>query len=58
MGPELIKASAVQFFLPQAYQLGHREWEVMGDIMKREPRARDDLSLLSSLLESEKPRVS
>lgn len=58
LGPELITAAAVQFFLPDSFNLSRREWQVMGEVMKREPRARDDLSLLSSLLDLEKPRDS
>ncbi|KAJ6438812.1 tat pathway signal sequence [Purpureocillium lavendulum] len=52
LGP-LITVPTVQFILPQAFQMSRREWEVVRSIYEREPRAREDLQYLGSLLEKE-----
>ncbi|KAF4469028.1 Transcription factor BYE1 [Fusarium albosuccineum] len=52
LGP-LISVPTVQFILPQAYQMSRREWEVVRGIFERDPRSREDLQYLGSLLEKE-----
>ncbi|RSL91243.1 hypothetical protein CEP52_014327 [Fusarium oligoseptatum] len=52
LGP-LISVPTVQFILPQAWQMSRREWEVVRKIFERDPRAREDLQHLGTLLERE-----
>jgi hypothetical protein len=52
LGP-LLSSATVQFLLPQAFQMTRREWEVIRGIYEREPRSKDDLQFLGSLLEKE-----
>lgn len=49
----LINVPTVQFILPQAFQMSRKEWEVVRGIFERDPRAREDLQHLGSLLEKE-----
>ncbi|KAK7428738.1 Transcription factor bye1 [Neonectria magnoliae] len=52
LGP-LINVPTVKFLLPQAFQMTRREWEVIKALYERDPRAREDLIHLGSLLEKE-----
>ncbi|RFU35594.1 hypothetical protein B7463_g745, partial [Scytalidium lignicola] len=54
LGP-FINSPTVHFLMPQAYQMRPLEWEVIRDILEREPKAQQDLAYLSQLLESKKP---
>ncbi|GJC79932.1 transcription factor BYE1 [Colletotrichum liriopes] len=49
----LINSPTVKFLLPQAYQMSRTEWEVIRGILEKDPRARDDLTYLSQLLEKQ-----
>lgn len=51
LGAELMSAATIQFLLPQAWQMSRREWEVIKEIYTQQPRAKDDLPYLGSLLE-------
>lgn len=60
LGPTLITAPTVQFLLPQAWKMSRQEWELVRTLFEREPKSRDDLQFLGSLLEKEpalKPQV-
>lgn len=50
LGP-LIISPTVNFLLPQAQTMSTKEWEVIKNIYEQDPRARDDLPYLSSVLE-------
>ena len=52
LGP-LITSPTVGFLLPQADQMTRKEWEVIKKIYERDPKARDDLPHLSSVLEKQ-----
>ncbi|CAD6500534.1 BgTH12-06244, partial [Blumeria graminis f. sp. triticale] len=46
-----VKAPTVAFLMPQAYQMREVEWNVIGEILREDERARDDLQHLSVVLE-------
>ncbi|KAK2012126.1 SPOC domain-containing protein [Colletotrichum eremochloae] len=52
LGP-LINSPTVKFLLPQAFQMSRTEWDVIRGILEKDPRARDDLTYLSQLLEKQ-----
>ncbi|KAL7622115.1 Transcription factor bye1 [Parahypoxylon ruwenzoriense] len=52
LGP-LFPCPTVLFLLPQAARMKEREWTVVRRCLERDPRARDDLQLLSKLLTEE-----
>lgn len=54
----LINSPTMKFLLPQAYQMSRTEWEVIRGILEKDPRARDDLTYLSQLLEKQPPVAS
>jgi hypothetical protein len=47
----LISSPTVAFLLPQAHAMARKEWEVIKRIYDQDPRARDDLPYLGSVLE-------
>ena len=49
----LIMSPTVSFLLPQAHTMSRREWELIRKIYERDPRTRDDLPYLSTILEKE-----
>ncbi|KAH6640265.1 SPOC domain-containing protein [Chaetomium tenue] len=49
----LITSPTVAFLLPQAHVMSHKEWELIKRIYERDPRTRDDLPYLSTILERE-----
>lgn len=53
LGPAHVTASTAQFLMPQAWKMSRQEWEVVRNLFEREPKARDDLQFLASLLEKE-----
>lgn len=50
LGP-FITAPTVNFLLPQAWEMQPTEWQIIREIYEQEPKARDDLTFLSQLLE-------
>lgn len=46
-----ITAPTVSFLMPQAYQMQETEWTIIRQIYDQEPKAQDDLTFLSQLLE-------
>lgn len=48
-----ISVPTAQFLLPQAFQMQQKEWETVRAVYERDPKARDDLKYLSTLLEKE-----
>jgi len=48
---QFVNCPTVQFLLPQAFMMSKREWEIIRDIFEKDPKARDDLQHLSTLLE-------
>ncbi|KAL2116111.1 hypothetical protein VTJ04DRAFT_10366 [Mycothermus thermophilus] len=50
---DLITSPTVAFLLPQAHMMSRREWEVIKKIYEQDPRTRDDLPYLGSILEKE-----
>ncbi|KAL1837489.1 hypothetical protein VTJ49DRAFT_3733 [Mycothermus thermophilus] len=50
---DLITSPTVAFLLPQAHLMSRREWEVIKKIYEQDPRTRDDLPYLGSILERE-----
>lgn len=50
LGP-LGRCPTVQFLLPMAYQMTRGEWEIIGELLGRDERAREDLQHLSVLLD-------
>lgn len=55
LGP-FASSSTLAFLMPHAYKMQTNEWQIIRGIMERDPRARDDLAVLGSLIakESEK----
>lgn len=49
----LITSPTVMFLLPQAHVMSRREWEVIKKVYERDPKTRDDLPYLSTILEKE-----
>ncbi|KAH6843346.1 SPOC domain-containing protein [Chaetomium sp. MPI-CAGE-AT-0009] len=49
----LITSPTVAFLLPQAHVMSRKEWELIKRIYERDPRTRDDLPYLSTILEKE-----
>ncbi|KAK4228667.1 SPOC domain-containing protein [Podospora fimiseda] len=54
----LVTSPTVQFLLPQAANMARREWELIKRIYEQDPKARDDLPYLASLLEKEGAKQS
>ena len=50
LGP-LGRCPTVQFLLPMAYQMTRSEWEIIGELLGKDERAREDLQHLSVLLD-------
>lgn len=46
-----VTAPTVSFLMPQAYQMQPSEWNIIREIFEQEPKAREDLTFLSQLLE-------
>lgn len=46
-------SSTLAFLMPHAYKMQPNEWQIIRGIMEREPRARDDLGVLGSLISKE-----
>jgi len=49
----LITSPTVSFLLPQAHIMSRKEWELIKRIYERDPRTRDELPYLSTILEKE-----
>ncbi|KAK4147338.1 SPOC domain-containing protein [Dichotomopilus funicola] len=49
----LITSPTVTFLLPQAHMMARREWELIKGIYETDPRTRDELPYLSSILEKQ-----
>ncbi|KAK4248245.1 SPOC domain-containing protein [Corynascus novoguineensis] len=49
----LITSPTVSFLLPQAHCMSRREWELIKKIYEKDPRTRDELPYLSTILEKE-----
>ncbi|KAL2169337.1 hypothetical protein VTG60DRAFT_6111 [Thermothelomyces hinnuleus] len=49
----LITSPTVSFLLPQAHCMSRKEWEVIKKIYEKDPRTRDELPYLSTILERE-----
>lgn len=54
LGP-FINSPTVHFLMPQAFQMRPVEWEVIREILEKNPKAQQDLAYLSHLLENKKP---
>lgn len=52
LGP-YASSSTLAFLMPHAYKMQNNEWQIIRGIMEREPRARDDLAVLGSLISKE-----
>lgn len=52
MGP-FASCSTLAFLMPHAYKMQPNEWQIIRGIMEQEPRARDDLHVLGSLISKE-----
>lgn len=50
---DLMVSPTVGFLLPQAHVMARKEWELIKKIYERDPKTRDDLPYLSSVLEKE-----
>jgi hypothetical protein len=46
-----VQAPTVAFLMPQAFQMRAVEWEIIKDILEKDPKARQDLQHLSQVLE-------